>query len=48
MANQVHIGRLSFTSPASLDFSGGGGQRDLSLSGKLAETNIAEAKYIRD
>ncbi len=48
MANQVHIGRLSFTSPASLDFSGGAGQRDLSIEGKLAEANLAEAKYIRD
>lgn len=48
MALQAHIGRLDFTSPASLDFSGGGGQRQLRIQGKLAETNLATAKYIRD
>ncbi len=48
MANQVHIGRLDITSPASLDFSGGAGNRNLRLSGKIAETNLATIKYIRD
>ena len=48
MAHQVHIGRLDITSPASLDFSGGGGSRDLRISGKIAETNLATVKYIRD
>ncbi len=48
MANQVHIGRLSLTSPAGLDISGGGGDRQLRISGKLAETDLATAKYARD
>ena len=48
MAHQVHIGRLDITSPASLDFSGGGGSRDLRISGKIAETNLATLKFIRD
>ena len=48
MANQVHIGRLSLTSPGSLDVSGGRGDRNLRISGKLAETNMATAKYARD
>ena len=38
MAHQVHIGRLDITSPASLDFSGGGGSRDLRIYVKIAET----------
>lgn len=48
MANQVHIGRLSLTSPSGLDVSGGRGDRNLRISGKLAETNMATAKYARD
>lgn len=48
MANQVHIGRLSLTSPSGLDIGGGAGDRQLSISGKLAETNLATAKYARD
>ena len=48
MAHQVHIGRLDITSPASLDFSGGGGERQLRIQGKIAETDLATVKYIRD
>ena len=48
MANQVHIGRLSLTSPSGLDVSGGRGDRNLRISGKLGETNMATAKYVRD
>lgn len=48
MAHQVHIGRLDITSPASLDFSGGAGERQLSISGKIAETDLDTVKYIRD
>ena len=48
MAHQVHIGGLDITSPASLDFSGGGGSRDLRISGKIAETNLETLKFIRD
>ena len=44
MAHQVHIGRLDITSPASLDFSGGGGDRQLRLSGKIAETDLANSQ----
>ena len=48
MAHQVHIGRLDITSPASLDFSGGGGDRQLRIQGKIAETDLDTVKYIRD
>ena len=48
MAHQVHFGRLDITSPASLDFSGGGGERQLRIQGKIAETDLATVKYIRD
>jgi|TARA_B100001094_G_scaffold333224_1_gene409625 hypothetical protein len=48
MANQVHIGRVSLTSPSQLGFEGSGGNRTLNISGKLAETNLETAKYIRD
>ena len=40
MANQVHIGRVSLTSPSQLGFEGSGGNRTLNISGKLAETNL--------
>jgi len=48
VAHQAHIGRLDFTSPSSLDFSGGGGERQLRIQGTLAESDLATAKYIRD
>ena len=50
MANQVHIGRLSFTSPGSLSFSSTDGGRNLSISGRIGgvETHLDHIKYIRD
>lgn len=48
MSFQVHIGRISFTSPANLNFQGSGGDRTLNISGKLAESNLDTVKYIRD
>jgi hypothetical protein len=50
MANQVHIGRLSFTSPGNLNFSSTDGGRELSISGKIGgvELTLDHVKYIRD
>ena len=55
MANthQVTIGHLSFTSPGTLNYTGGAGERTYSLSGVLAHTSannldLTENKYIRD
>ncbi len=53
MANTVTIGRLTFTSPASLTYNGGGATRSYTLSGKIVPTDsdgldLTEAKYIRD
>jgi hypothetical protein len=48
LAHQVHIGRISFTSPAQLTYEGSGGNRTLNISGKLAESNLDTVKYIRD
>ena len=55
MANthQVTIGHLSFTSPGSINYTGGGTERTYTLSGILAHTtstglDLDEVKYIRD
>ena len=50
MANQVHIGQLSITSPSSLNFQSSDGGRELSFSGKIGGTavTIEHIKYIRD
>ena len=50
MANQVHIGRISFTSPGNLNFSSTDGGRELSISGKIGgvELTLDHVKYIRD
>ena len=50
MANKIHIGRLSFTSPGSISFSSSDGGRNLSLSGKIGaeEITLDHIKYIRD
>lgn len=48
--HQVHIGRLSFTSPGSLSFQSSDGGRTLSISGKIGalESTLEHIKYIRD
>jgi hypothetical protein len=50
MANQVHIGRLSITSPGSLAFTSEDGGRGLSINGKIGgvENTLEHVKYIRD
>ncbi len=50
MAYQVHIGRLSITSPGSLSMSSGLDGKSLDIEGKLGgvEHTIDHAKYIRD
>jgi len=50
MANKIHIGRLSFTSPGSISLASSDGGRQLSLSGKIGgeEITLDHIKYIRD
>lgn len=50
MAYQIHIGRLSITSPSSLSFTSGMDGKSLSIEGTLGgkEHTIDHAKYIRD
>lgn len=50
MANQVHIGQLSITSPGNIEFSSSDGGRELSISGKIGGTAVTmdHIKYLRD
>lgn len=48
MANTITIGRLTFTSPASLSDSRSGSTHTMNINGVLAPDTLAEAKYIRD
>ena len=53
MANTVTIGRLTFTSPGNLTYTGGGSERNYTLAGVIVPTDsdgldLTEAKYIRD
>ena len=50
MAYQVHIGRLSMTSPGSLNHSAGADGRSLQIQGVLGgkENDLTHVKYIRD
>ena len=50
MANTVTIGRLTFTSPGELSFSGSTNQvnNSVSISGKLAVDDLDDAKSLRD
>ena len=50
MPYQVHIGRLSMTSPGSLQHSAGSDGKNLSISGVLGgkENDLTHVKYIRD
>lgn len=48
MAHQVHIGRLSLTSPSGISIAGIDGNRAYRIQGKLAETNMDTVKYVRD
>jgi hypothetical protein len=50
MAHKVHIGRLSFTSPGSINFDSSDGGRNLSFRGKIGgvEITLDHIKYIRD
>ena len=50
MANTVTVGRLTFTSPSTLNFSGGADRvnKNLSLQGKLAVDDLDDAKSLRD
>lgn len=50
MANQVHIGQLSITSPSDLSLSSTDGGRQLNLNGSIGGTavTIEHIKYIRD
>jgi hypothetical protein len=53
MSNTVTIGRLTFTSPGNLTYTGGGSERNYTLSGVIVPTDsdgldLTEAKYIRD
>ena len=47
---QIHLGRLSFTSPGSLQLSAGQDGKTLSISGKFGgvEHTIDHIKYLRD
>ena len=48
MANTITIGRLTFTSPASLSDSRSGSQHTMNINGVLAPDTLNEAKYLRD
>ncbi len=48
MSNTITIGRLSFTSPASLSDSRSGSQHTMNINGVLAPDTLNEAKYLRD
>lgn len=50
MAHKVHIGRLSFTSPGSINFDSSDGGRNLAITGKIGgvEITLDHIKYIRD
>ena len=48
MSNTITIGRLTFTSPASLSDSRSGNTHTMNINGVLAPDTLAEAKYIRD
>ncbi len=50
MAHQIHIGRLSFTSPGSLSLSAGEDGKSLSIDGRFGgvEHTIDHIKYLRD
>ena len=50
MANTVTVGRLTFTSPGSLSFSGSTNQpnNSVNISGKLAVDDLDDAKSLRD
>ena len=48
MANTITIGRLTFTSPATLSDSRSGNNHNLNITGKLAPDTLDEAKYLRD
>lgn len=48
MANTITIGRLTFTSPATLSDSRSGSTHTMNIVGTLAPDTLAEAKYIRD
>ena len=44
MANTITIGRLTFTSPATLTDSRSGNNHNLNITGKLAPDTLNEAK----
>ena len=50
MANTVTVGRLTFTSPGELSFSGSTNQpnNQINISGKLAVDDLDDAKSLRD
>ena len=48
MANTVTIGRLSFTSPATLSDSKSGTSHEFTITGKFVTETLAEVKYLRD
>lgn len=48
MANTITIGRLTFTSPASLSDSRSGSIHTMNINGVLAPDTLNEAKYLRD
>ena len=48
MANTVTIGRLTFTSPATLSDSKSGDSHEFTITGKFVKETLAEVKYLRD
>lgn len=48
MANTVTIGRLTFTSPGTLNDSRSGNDHVLNINGKFVTETLAEVKYLRD
>jgi len=50
MANQVHVGQLSITSPSGITFNSTDGGRDLQIQGSIGGTAVTmdHIKYIRD
>lgn len=48
MANTVTIGRLTFTSPATLSDSKSGDSHEFTITGKFVTETLAEVKYLRD